>query len=189
VYKSFEGQENDIATRTDLRIMLDDPETEDPAFTREVSFTAYGTMRVAIGQPFRTTAAAFKDEIGAEVDADQPLFVLPWSVTRMSARADSELGEITISEVPGKPTIGTVKQLRGDGPFPALLEADVCTALTVPGYGELRTAPILIRAEIDAIPPFGTEAAHRNSGLLSTPEGIPRGILVGRSITLLGPAE
>ncbi|HET7232341.1 MAG TPA: hypothetical protein VFJ16_20205 [Longimicrobium sp.] len=190
MFSQFQGQQNNIATRTDLRVVLQDPEQPEGTFTKELSFSAEGTMRVVIGNMFQTTAKALAGSALKGADPDEPRFVLPWSVSEMFARADTEIGEVTVTNVAGRPTLGTVKQLTGDSPFPALLEAEVCATLNIAGIGEIRTATAVpIRAEINSIPPFGTEAAHANSGLLVDANGTARGMITGRSITLVGPAE
>jgi hypothetical protein len=190
VFRNFEGIENDIATRTDLHLLLQDPESEDPsAFTRDVVFSATGTMRVRIGSTFRVAAMAFREDLQANETEEGDRFVLPWTVTAMEAVGDSPMGRVRVTNFAGRPTVGIVRQSNPDSAFPALLTAEVCAAIEVEGMGELHTAtPIPIRAEINSIPPFGVEAAHRNSGLLVDSGGVPRGMIVGRSITLLGPA-
>lgn len=189
MFEEFQGLENAIATRTDLHLLLQDPSSSDPAFTREVVFSANGTMNVRIGTPFRVSARAFAAESEDVADAPENVDVLPWTVTAMEASGDSTLGTIRVTNFAGRPTFGTVRQLQEGSPFPAKLSAEVCAEVAVEGLGSLHTVtPVPISAEINSIPPFGVEAAHSNSGILVDNEGTPRGMIVGRSITLLGPA-
>lgn len=200
MYQQFENLENTIATRTDLRLLLEDPDDPRRGFVREVNVVANGTMTVRTGTTFQAPSSVLDDQSSDGNDApeapDSPdipeeadtVSVLTWTVAAMSAAGSSILGEIRVSNYAGRPTFGTVQQLSSDSPFPARLNAEVCAVADIPGYGLLHTATsVPISADINTIPPFGVEAAHNNSAILVDEDEIPRGMIVGRSITLIGP--
>jgi hypothetical protein len=190
MFEVFQDLENDIETRTDLVLLLDDPSSRDSNFTKMVTFSAEGKMRVVTGHFFRVSARAFdvnEDEGGKN---EEDISILPWRVTMMEASGDSLLGEIKVTNFADRVTFGTVRQKQADSLFPAILEAEVCTEVNVPTYGKLHTiTPVPIKAEINSIPPFGVEAKHTNSGILVDENLEPRGMIVGKSITLIGPAK
>jgi hypothetical protein len=189
MFQKFQNLETDIETITDLVVLLNEPDQEGSRFVNELSFSARGRMTVVIGESFRAPMKAFASEEGVDGKGEGEIEVLTWRVTKMEAFADSKLGEIKVTNLADRATFGTVRQVQADSPFPAILEAEVCAEVNVPGFGKLHTiTPIPIRAEITSIPPFGVEAAHRGSGILADENSISRGMIVGKSITLVGPA-
>jgi len=175
MFEEFEKLKTDIEIRTDRRFLVSDKKRSDRAFDKEINATLTGTITVSIGK-------AFREEDGK--------YVLPWTVTAMQQSGDSPLGTIKVRKNPKMPFYGTVRPQTTDRPFPAELEAAVYELVTIPGYGELHNvSPIIIGAEIGAIPPFGVTAAHRTNGIFVDASGNERAQLRGRSVTLVGPAK
>jgi hypothetical protein len=83
---------------------------------------------------------------------------------------------------------GVIRQNVSSQQYPATLEASVFQVLDIPGYGKLyNKSPVIIQGTADSIPPFHLEA-RCCSALLFDDQNNPRGVLGGRSLTILGPA-
>jgi hypothetical protein len=171
LFAAFDGITNKIEVLTDLRLLLDDPAGPDRRFTRMLETKLEGEMMVEIGRDF--------------LDASG-LSVLPWRVVSMEQSGQSNLGPIRAHNNPTITTYGTVRQRFQSSPFPAELEASVVQDIEVPGYGTLTIAtPVWIGAEIEAIPPLGVVVRHKNAGMLIDDKRVARGMVDGRSITLV----
>jgi hypothetical protein len=121
----------------------------------------------------------------------ETLSILPWEVTAMEASGTLPGGDpVKVTNVEGRTSSGIIRQRVKDQPFPADLEADVCAQIMMESTGTTLSlvTPVLVKARVEAIPPFGVEAVHCGSRALADSAGNLRGMLVGKSITLLGPA-
>lgn len=175
MFNEFESLQTDIEIQTDRRFFVANLKSRENVFDREVNVAMKGMIRVKIGKAFR------------ERDG---VHVLPWTVTTMEQSGESELGTVRAKNNPKMPFYGTVRQNVSDRAFPAELQAAVYEIVTIPGYGDLQNiSPIIISAEINAIPPFGIVAAHRTAGIFVDANGAERAILHGRTVSLVGPAQ
>ncbi|HSK70385.1 MAG TPA: hypothetical protein VK892_01730 [Pyrinomonadaceae bacterium] len=182
--------QTDIETKTDLRLVLSDPNNGERDFTNEISFVVTGMMRVVIGMPFRVPISLLREDEREEFGNLEDMFVLPWTVTAMDQKGKSSLGDVRVTNFEGRPTFGTVIPKTSEDIFPAILSAEVCAQVDLPDFGSLHTiTPVPIKAEINAIPPFGVEAKHANRGTLVDENLQPKGMIVGNSITLIGPSK
>jgi hypothetical protein len=177
MFAAFQNIRTVTKTRTNIRLFLDDPALKDGKFTKYVSAILEGTMEVFTGPQAYTVW----DDTG-------PLYVLPWYVGDMPSAGDSNAGAITMTGNPGLQTTGIIKQNVAGQPYPATLQASVFQTLNVPGYGPLHNKfPVVVQGTVDAIPPYHTDAACL-CALLYDDTNTPRGMVGGRSLTLLGPA-
>jgi hypothetical protein len=98
MFSMFNNLTNEIKTKTELVLMLEDP-IDSGQFVKELSFTAEGKMTVEIGEMFSVPARAL-DLPANELDANvKDVSILPWTVTSMEATANSPLGQITVTNV------------------------------------------------------------------------------------------
>jgi len=177
MYTAFQNIRTVTRTQTNVRLFLDNPKTKDGKFARYVSVMLEGTMEVF------TTAQALSvwEEVG-------PLYVLPWYVGDMPSEGKSDIGRITMGGTPGLVTTGVIRQNVVNQQFPATLDAAVFQTLNIPDYGPLHNKyPVIVEGTVDAIPPYYT-VAKCLTALLFDDQGTPRGVVGGRSLTLLGPA-
>lgn len=177
VYERFANLRTVTRTQTNIRLFLDEPNKRTNKFTNYVSSILEGTMEVFT-----------RPQIQASWCDDGPLFMLPWDVGDMPSEGRSELGTIKLTGNPNLLTTGVIRQNIPGLPYPATLDAAVYQVFEIPGYGKLHNKyPVIITATVDAIPPFNALAACRCSYLFDE-EGQMRGVIGGRSLTLMGPA-
>jgi|SRR5215467_2237031 len=184
MYQAFAEQRTVTRTQTNVRLFLDDPKTRDGRLTRLVNVILDGTMEVFTQRQFFTTTPLF------DCDAASPgeLAVLPWTVGDMPSSGESSIGTITMRGNPGLTTTGIITQNTPEIPFPATLVASVYQMLDIPGYGTLHNKyPVIVSGKVDQIPPYYTVAGCRCSALLDEENNV-RGLVGGRTLTLLGPA-
>jgi len=106
----------------------------------------------------------------------------------MPSVGEAEVGTIKMNGNPGLLSTGVIRQNVSGQQQPATLEASVFQRLEIPGYGVLHNKfPVVVEGTTDSIPPFHTEAACR-CALLFDDNNVPRGMVGGRSLTILGPA-
>jgi hypothetical protein len=173
MYEVFGDLRTVTRTQTNVLLLLDDPDGGGREFTNVVNVILDGTMEVFTQPPVMTRAG---------------MSLLPWWVGEMPSVGESTVGTIHMTGNPNLTTTGVIRQEVGDRPFPATLEAAVYQVLDVPGYGRLHNNfPVLINGDVQEIPPFFTVAKCANALLLDE-ENRPRGMVAGRTLTLLGPA-
>ncbi|HTC03541.1 MAG TPA: hypothetical protein VK749_09090 [Xanthobacteraceae bacterium] len=184
MYQRYTGLRTVTKTQTNVRLFLDDPNKRDRKFTKVVNVILSGTMEVFTQQQFTTTLPLFDC---AAVSSGE-LAVLPWTVGDMPSSGDSELGTITMRGNPDLLTTGIITQNTPELAFPATLVASVFQILEIPGYGTLHNKyPIIVSGSVDHIPPNGMVAACRCGALLDNNNEI-RGLVGGRTLTLMGQA-
>ncbi|MGB9366869.1 MAG: hypothetical protein WCE79_12745 [Xanthobacteraceae bacterium] len=184
MYQSFVRMRTVTRTQTNVRLFLDDPKKRDQRHLRVVNVILDGTMEVFTQDQFTTTVPLFN------CDAASPgeLAVLPWTVGDMPSSGESELGTIRMEGNPNMLTTGIISQNSPSIPFPATLVASVFQVLDIPGYGKLHNKyPVIVSGKVDQIPPFFMVAGCRCSSLLDEENNV-RGVIGGRTLTLLGPA-
>lgn len=177
MYTAFENMRALAKTRTNVRVFLDDPNKKDGNFSNYLSFILEGTMEVFTSAQAYTTWG----DTG-------PLYVLPWYIGDMPSEGDSEVGIVKMNGNPGLLSTGVIRQNVSGQQQPSTLEASVFQSLTIPGHGVLHNKfPVIVKGVADSIPPFHTEAACA-CALLFDEADVPRGMIGGRSLTILGPA-
>jgi len=173
--RAFQNLRTVTRTQTNGLLLLDDPKDRTGEFTNAVSVILDGTLEVFTQPP---------------VLSREGLYLLPWWIGEMPSRGTSMDGlEITVSSNPGLVSNGVIRQNVPDQTFPATLEAAVFQVFDVPGYGKLHHKyPVIINGDVNMIPPYHT-IAKCSPALLFDEENNIRGMIAGRALTLLGPAE
>jgi hypothetical protein len=176
MYRAFQNITTVTKTQTNIRLFLDDPATQNGEFKTYLTSILEGFMEVFTHPQVLSTWK----ETG-------PLYLLPWSVGEMPSEGDSDLGKITMTGNPQLLTTGVIRQNVPGQPYPAVLDAAVFQVFDVPGYGKLHNKyPVMIEGTVDTIPPFHT-ACGCNSAFLFDEHDKMRGVIGGRSLTLMGP--
>ena len=178
MFEDFTELRTVTKTQTNVRLLLDDPESKGLRFTRLVNVIVEGTMEVFTQESFFIRT----EDVGET-------FVLPWWIGEMPSVGRSSLGEIRMHGNPNLRSNGVIRQSAPGSAFPAILEAAVYQVFEIPGYGTLYNEyPVMIDAIVDEIPPFGVSAKCAKGAILLDESGVSRGVVGGRSLTLLGPA-
>jgi hypothetical protein len=184
MYAAFAGQRTVTRTQTNVRIFLGDPKGSDAKITRVISVILDGTMEVFTQQQFFTTLPL----LDTDETSRGEMAVLPWTVGDMPSSGESEIGTIKMRGNPTMMTTGVITQNAPGLAFPATLIASVFQVLDIPGYGTLHNKyPVMITGTVDKVPPYHLLAACRCSMLVDDQNNV-RGLIGGRSLTLLGPA-
>ena len=177
IYAAFQRQKSLAKTRTNIRLFLDDPTKKDGVFDQYLTSILEGTMEVFTS-----------DQVKTVWDDSGPLYILPWWIGDMPSEGESRLGTISMSGVDGMTSTGIIKQNVPNQAHPSTLQASVFQTINVPGYPPLHNKfPVIVEGTADSIPPWQTEAACR-CAVLYDPDGNPRGVVGGRSLTIVGPA-
>ena len=176
MYRAFQNVRTVTKTVTNGRLFLDDPKSKNGEFKRYVSVIFDGTMEV-ITQPQVIT---IWEDVG-------PLYALPWWVDNMPSEGfHPDFGTIKLTGNPALLSTGVIRQNVSGQQFPATLDAAVYQVFDIPGYGRLHNKyPVVVQGTVDAIPPFHTACGCR-SALLFDDHNHPRGIIGGRTLTLMG---
>jgi len=177
MYAAFSNMQVATRTRTNVKFYLDDPTKRDGQFTNYISALLDGYMDVVT----RPQALTVWNDVG-------PLYVLPWHVLDMPSEGESSVGTIRMNGNPNMLTTGVITQNVAGQAFPGTLQASVFNVIEIPGYGKLHNKfPVVVEGTADSIPPFHTEAACRCALLFDEQDNV-RGMVGGRSLTILGPA-
>lgn len=176
MYSVFKNLRTVARTQTNVRLLMADPKARETSFTRIINVILDGTMEVFTGEPFKTQEAG-------------DIHYLPWWVGEMPSSGKSRIGEIKMTGNPALTTTGVIKQFVHGFAFPGILEAAVFQKLYLPEYGELHNKyPVMISAEVDEVPPFGILAKCAKGAILFDENNVAKGMIGGRSLTILGPA-
>jgi hypothetical protein len=174
MYQEFANTRIVTTTRTNVRLYLTPPNSQQLNFTNYVSVILDGTMEVFTQDPIRSV---WEDKCALDA--------LPWSVGDMPSQGQSSLGLITMNGNPNRLTTGIIRQNCSESAYPGTLEAAVFQILDIPGYGLLHNEyPVIIQGVVDSIPPFHTEAKCGRA-ILFDESGVARGMIGGRSLTIL----
>jgi hypothetical protein len=177
MYSAFSGIRNIAKTQTNVRMFLDDLKKPTGEFKNYVTTIFVGTMEVVTKPQVLTVWG----DVG-------PLYVLPWYVVSMPSEGDSSLGKIKMDGNPNLVSTGVIRQNVSDQPYPGTLDAAVYNVFDIPGYGKLHNKyPVVVQGTVDAIPPYHV-ACNCSVALLFDENDNPRGMVGGRSLTILGPA-
>lgn len=177
MFQAFENLRTLTRTLTNIRLFLDEPGTPEGQFTKYLTSILEGTMEVFT-----------EPQVQSHIGDVGPLFILPWHVGDMPSEGESDLGIIKMMGNPDLLTTGVIRQNLPSQEFPATLEAAVYQQFEIPGIGTLHNKyPVIIEGVVDSIPPFQTMARCRSAYLYDDNDKL-KGVIGGRSLTLLGPA-
>lgn len=173
LYRQFAGLKVVTRTQTNGLLLLDSPKKRTGELTNVVNVMLEGTMEVYTTTPVVTRSGHV---------------LLPWWIGDMPNVGQSRLGEIRMYGDGRTTSSGVIRQDYSDRPFPATLEAAVFQVFDIPGYPTLRNLfPVIIRGDVQEIPPFSTVAACKGAPLVDDEHNV-WGMIGGRTLTLVGSA-
>lgn len=173
LYRQFSGMKVVTRTQTNVLLLLDSPKKRTGELCNVVNVMLEGTMEVNTTTPVVTRSGHV---------------LLPWWIGDMPNVGKSRLGEIKMYGDDRMTSSGVIRQDYSGRPFPATLEASVFQIFDIPGYPRLRNLfPVVIRGDVQEIPPFSTVAACPGAPLLDENREV-WGMVGGRTLTLIGPA-